>query len=91
MNRLLAAAAVLALSACGTTTTPINGPNGLAYEIDCSRGRSTMGDCYNAAAKKCANGYRVLGVDNAQRGGGMIYGGYLMPPPQNQVIIVECK
>lgn len=90
MKRLLAAAAVLALSACGTTTTPINGPNGLAYEIDCYHAGHTLKECYNAAAKKCASGYRVLGVDTSSRGGMVTAHGYMMAA-HNQTIVVECK
>jgi hypothetical protein len=94
MNRLLAAAAVLALSACAVSTTEIAGPNGTAYEIDCSRGRRTMGDCYNAAAVKCPRGYRLLAMDTSvSRGGGFIMSSGLLAMEMDQArsIIVECK
>ncbi|MBC7907613.1 MAG: hypothetical protein H7Y60_12840 [Rhodospirillaceae bacterium] len=89
MLRLAAIASAALLSACAVSTTPINGPNGLAYEIDCSRGANTLGDCYNAAAMKCPKGYRLVGSDTSTSGG-VIYGGYFIPS-NNQSIIVECK
>lgn len=89
IRRIAAAVPILLLSACAVTTKPINGPNGVAYEIDCSRGSNTIGDCYNAAAKQCPQGYRVVGADTSQSGG-MVYRGYFLPV-HNQSIIIECK
>jgi hypothetical protein len=52
MKYLLLAA--IALTGC-TTVSPVQGPSGSAYVVQCRQ--SSWAACYDAAAAQCPNGY----------------------------------
>lgn len=58
MKRLFMAALAISLVGCsGLKSTPVQGPNGQAYAIQCNANRAES--CYQRAAELCPNGYEL--------------------------------
>jgi hypothetical protein len=92
MIRKIAAACSLLLVAACTHVTPINaGPSGEpALLIECKR---SISNCYQAANKRCPDGYRTASESQTYGGAALIgtstglYGGSAV----DRRIIVQCK
>ena len=93
MKAAAAAAALVALSGCAASSTPIQMPSGAAgHSINCTDAE-TWSACYTKAAEVCQGAYRVVAKDSGVQGfivpaagGGSIGGTY-----STREMIIECK